>query len=181
MACRVQISEQKRMLYRQSRSRKGPAYINKSMVVQSLPTVLLALASQPLPMSQLFLEASESADNLDESGITPFDDDPPYAAEPQSSEPDRAYTLKMVDVMSGRRARRERQRDAEMETKPHQCIERRLIQELGEWEALNTFLRSYEASPNHTAMARNRLWWRARSVNNLFVMASKYRARGSGQ
>ncbi|KDQ27092.1 hypothetical protein PLEOSDRAFT_159000 [Pleurotus ostreatus PC15] len=180
-ANRSQLCERKRALYRKSRSRKGTPYINKDTAIQSLPTALLALASEPLPTSPLFLEASESADNLDESEITQFDGDPPYVAQPPSTEPDGDYLEKMLDVMSGRRARHERQRDAEMECKSHECIERELIDELGEWEALATILETYKASASHNAMARNRLWWRARIVNNLFVAASKIHARGSGE
>lgn len=168
-------------MYRKSHSRKGTPYINKDTAIQSLPMALLALASEPLPTSHLFLDASESADNLDESEITQFDGDPPYAAQPPSTEPDSVYLEKMLDVMSGRRARHERQRDTEMERKSHECIERELIHELGEWEALAIVLETYEASASHNAMAHNRLWWRARIVNNLFIAASKIRASGSGQ
>ncbi|KAF9494124.1 hypothetical protein BDN71DRAFT_1432056 [Pleurotus eryngii] len=155
-------------------SRKGTPYINKDTAIQSLPTALLVLASEPLPTSHLFLEASESADNLDESEITQFDGDPPYVAQPPSAEPDIVYLEKMLDVMSGRQARHKMQRDTEIECKSRECIER-------EWEALATILETYEASASHNTMAHNRLWWHARIVNNLFIVALKFRVGGSGQ
>ncbi|KAF4603094.1 hypothetical protein EYR38_001669 [Pleurotus pulmonarius] len=173
-AHRSQISERKRRSYLKLHSRKGTPYINKAAAVQSLPPTLIALAAQPLPTSKLFLEASQSADNLDESEIAGFDGDPPYVIA-QPSPNDAAYIEKMVDVMSGRRARHERDTTTETDSMSSQCIERALIDELRDWTALATFLQSYEADPCHTAMARNRLWWRARTVNNLFVAALEVR------
>lgn len=141
--------------------------------------MLIALASQPLPTTQLFLEASQSADNLDESEIAAFNCDPPYVATILPC--NEAYIAKMVDVMSGRCARHERDMVVEMESMSSQTVERALIDELGQWEDLATFLQTYEADPCHVAMARNRLWWRARNVKHLFDEALKSRARQSRQ
>lgn len=122
------------------------------------------------------MEASQSANNLDESEIACFDGDPPYANAPPTS--DAEYLEKMVDVMSGRRARHERDMDTETDCMTGQSVERTLSHELGEWEGLANFLESYEAEPCHIAMAHNKLWWRARTVNNLFTAALKARTRG---
>lgn len=147
------------------------------MVVRNLPQTIQALALQPLPTSVLFLEASRSADALDESEIVPFNGNPPYPVAAPSS--DEAYTLKMLDVMSGRRARNEEELVLEMEGWSQQHAERELIRELSEWETAAAFLESYEASPRHVAMARNSLWWCARRVNCIFTSASRTRAEGT--
>ncbi|KAL4263556.1 hypothetical protein AB1N83_009735 [Pleurotus pulmonarius] len=170
-------SERRRASYLKSRSRKGAPYIRKDMLIRSLPPALHALALQPLPTSELFLEASRSADALDESEVAPFDGKPPYAAAPPSS--DEVYTSKMLDVMSGRRARHEREASHEMERWSQQHVESELIRELADWNTTAELVQSYKASPWHVAMARNHLWWHARWVSCIFTSASRTRAEGS--
>jgi len=78
----------------------------KSVSVPQLPSSLISLAATSLPTSNLFYEASRSADALDESDLYIWECDPPYNyPEPDRTADEVRHTKNMVDVMFGRRWR----------------------------------------------------------------------------
>ncbi|KAI5982849.1 hypothetical protein EDD15DRAFT_2376808 [Pisolithus albus] len=78
----------------------------KALSVPDLPSSLISLASTPLPTSTLFHDASRSADALDESDLSIWEQEPPYAyPEPTATVHEVQYTKNLVDVMLGRRWR----------------------------------------------------------------------------
>ncbi|KAI5993046.1 hypothetical protein EDD15DRAFT_2367859 [Pisolithus albus] len=74
--------------------------------VPNLPLSLISLAAMPLPTSNLFHEASCSADALDESDLWIWEQEPPYKyPETTMTAHEVQYTKNMADVMLGRRWR----------------------------------------------------------------------------
>ncbi|KAI6113998.1 hypothetical protein F5141DRAFT_973070, partial [Pisolithus sp. B1] len=74
--------------------------------VPDLPLSLISLAVTPLPTSNLFHEASCSADALDESDLCIWEQEPPYEyPETIMTAHEVQYTKNMADVMLGRRWR----------------------------------------------------------------------------
>lgn len=153
----------------------------------SLPIRLTELAAHLLPTSELYEQALRSSDALDESEVALFDGDPPYVLAPHDeadSEAEASYTLKMVDVASGRRARLEMAYQEEVGTRADtfdspsgfgQFIEQELMKELNDWKGLAEALGTYTASRRHVAMAHVQLEWRARRVSYLFNLALEVR------
>ncbi|KIM52699.1 hypothetical protein SCLCIDRAFT_140532, partial [Scleroderma citrinum Foug A] len=74
--------------------------------VPVLSPSLIHHATVPLPTSPLFLEATQSADALDETDLPRWEKEPPYAyAEPDSTTEEETFTCHLVDVMLGWRVR----------------------------------------------------------------------------
>jgi len=68
------------------------------------------MAADPLPSSELFIEALRNPGALDESELDYWDQEPPYTYQPNSVEGDQ-YTINLVDVMHGRRLRQAHQQE----------------------------------------------------------------------
>jgi len=80
--------------------------MHESLSVPPLSSCLIVFATIPLPTSNLFHEASCSADALDESDLYLWERDPPYNyPEPFMTADEVCYTQDMVDVLIGRRWR----------------------------------------------------------------------------
>jgi len=70
--------------------------------VPPLPPSLISFATMPLPTSNLFHEASHSADALDESDLHLWEQEPPYNyPEPIMTAHEAHYTKNLVDVLFG--------------------------------------------------------------------------------
>ncbi|KAG2088053.1 uncharacterized protein F5147DRAFT_542146, partial [Suillus discolor] len=75
-----------------------------------LPSNLINLATTDLPDTYLFQQASQSADNLDESDLAQWDVNPPYhAPRPLDTPAEVCWTQNLVQVIHGRRCRMERE------------------------------------------------------------------------
>ena len=114
-----------------------------------------------LPMSPLFLEATQSADALDKSELPSWENDPPYNAEPDSTPDEQIFTRNLVDVMLGRcsrlsdemkaqRAKRFEKRDQELFTESvHSIVER-----VARWAAVYDVVQGcLDSSRRHDRMA----------------------------
>jgi hypothetical protein len=134
------------------------------------------MATRPLPdgSSFFFQQALESVDNLDETGLDEWDKPPPYQSlPPPDSPPEQQYTLRLINVLNGRRLRIYR-KDAEsrkllsergVSTSPsHVC--RDLRREIGvhvkEWKELGGLLKDYAGCERHKSIANNLHEWHAR-------------------
>jgi hypothetical protein len=143
-----------------------------------LPDRLYDLARINFNDSELYRKALESAENLDESEMPQLDLDPPYP--PPSYQTDTpnemAYTLKMVDVMNGRRERLERLCDHErvVSCTSKQELRMRLEHDLEtafkDWKRLDKIMETCDSDgdPRALTMSRHLLQWRARTVLNLY-------------
>ncbi|KAG1841834.1 hypothetical protein F4604DRAFT_1939198 [Suillus subluteus] len=68
----------------------------------SLPPALVQLATSPLPNSNLFHHAFQSADNIDKSELPQWDSDPPYTMPHPADTPAEArFTDNLIQVMHG--------------------------------------------------------------------------------
>ncbi|KIJ20749.1 hypothetical protein PAXINDRAFT_66540, partial [Paxillus involutus ATCC 200175] len=68
------------------------------------------LATTPFPDTFLFHEVLCSADALDETDLPLWDTDPPYLQpQPVDSEEEARFTRNLIDIMSGRRMRLEKE------------------------------------------------------------------------
>jgi hypothetical protein len=75
-----------------------------------LSSALVKLATTPFPDTFLFREVLRSADALDETDLPLWDTDPPYQQpQPVDSEEEAQFTRNLIDVMSGRRMRLEKE------------------------------------------------------------------------
>ena len=128
-----------------------------------------------LPTSPLFLEATQSADALDESELPSWENDPPYNAEPDSTPDEQIFTRNLVDVMLGRcsrlsdemkaqRAKRFEKRDQELFTESvHSIVER-----VARWAAVYDVVQGcLDSSRRHDRMAACWLQWQARDIHRI--------------
>ena len=85
------------------------AKVVQSTTISSVPALLPALiahATMSLPTSPLFLEVVQSADALDESDLSQWEEEPPYSyAEPDSMPQEERFTRNLIEVMLGCRIR----------------------------------------------------------------------------
>ena len=160
-----------RTAYYRKHTRRGPPPFPKV-----LPPHLVALAQEPLPNSELFRAVCRSADEYDESGLEQWDRNPPYSEskdpDPTDSPAERAWTLKLVDVVNGRRTREfaeftqslaDKYKDQPVVNYQRE-LQEDLIDGLGCYKDLEEVVRGYDGGAREVTMARNRLQWWARRL-----------------
>jgi hypothetical protein len=127
---------------------------------------------EPLPeASALFREASESAENLDETGLEIWDTGPPYPLGPSSdSQKEKDFTERLVEVMHGRRLRIQREQCAQRPTAGIEVLMEDLEHTVTEWDLGRRFMEVYDDGHRELAMAR--LWrqWLAREAYRINAM-----------
>jgi hypothetical protein len=175
---RAARQRQNRAYYQQRHGRQGSIPTPAIQKALRLPNRLTELALLELPDSTLFREALASADNLDESEMPQWDQDPPYLPPeyPTNTIDEEAYTKKMVDVMNGRRLRLERiaimEREGRCKTTEdlRKALEEDLQAAFDAWKRLDRRMETYDGDgdPRAFAMASNLLQWRARNVHTLY-------------
>ena len=84
----------------------GSDPVHPSSVPDLVSPALIHHATIHLPTSPLFLEATQSADALDESDLPQWEKEPPYSyVEPDSTPEEEGFTRNLVDVLLGRHVR----------------------------------------------------------------------------
>ena len=120
--------------------------------------------------SFFFAEALRSAENLEESNLGLWDQDPPYDVTQYVDSPsERHFTERLGKVMHGRRLRLQQEEDLarDRDFEGLTCKQRRklLCRELRDilasWERLTGYLADYKANPCEMYMAEHLLQWRA--------------------
>ncbi|KAG1860601.1 hypothetical protein C8R48DRAFT_590955, partial [Suillus tomentosus] len=134
---------------------------------------LINLARADLPDTYLFQQASQSADNLDESDLAQWDIDPPYhTPRPLDTPAEARWTENLVQVIHGRRFRMEKEEVYER-AKRHSsggaldlCAELKegLDVLLRQWAMLDEYVDGMEDCERHYVMAQCLLQWRARRI-----------------
>ncbi|KII82920.1 hypothetical protein PLICRDRAFT_180920 [Plicaturopsis crispa FD-325 SS-3] len=166
--------EQNKRAYIRAHSRRGPP---PRTTMPTLPQALRDTAAFDLPThSTFFLEASRSADALDESELAEWDRLPPY---PSPAPPDifreRTYTDNLSDLMDGRRLREERARISDFRaqyvrgTAGSRETMIALIEAAREdWKSAAEALKGDVGCPRHRKMADNYMRWQARTACVLY-------------
>ena len=140
-----------------------------------------------LPTSSLFLEATQSADALDESELPSWEKDPPYNAEPDSTLNEQLFTRNLVDVMLGRCSRL----SDEMRTQRANWFEKRgqelftelvhsITEQMARWTAIYDVVQGCaESSRRHDQMAACWLQWQARDIHRITEEAQELEIGGN--
>jgi hypothetical protein len=127
-----------------------------------------------LPDTYLFQQASQSADNLDESDLAQWDVDPPYhVPHPLNTPAETRWTQNLVQVVHGRCSRMEKEELCERAMKHRAgkvedlCAELRenLILLMRQWITLCDHISGMEDCDRHCVMAQCLLQWRARRIH----------------
>lgn len=169
--------EQNQRAYSRKHGRKGPACSSPSVSAPLVPSHIQQTAEFPLPTSYLFLEATRSADALDESELSVWDSLPPYdAPAPRNAFVDRTYTENLMDVMHGRRLRQARERQAaraciaegQGRDEAREEILGLIVDGEQRYAALEAVLRDYDGCDRHVRIAHLNLQWVARDVCMLY-------------
>ncbi|KAG1896267.1 uncharacterized protein F5891DRAFT_1193273 [Suillus fuscotomentosus] len=159
--------------YAKAHSRKGSSKPPlASSRLPPLPRVLINLANASLPDGDLFRCTSQSADNLDESELPQWDNNPPYAMPPPSDTPAEVrFTENLVQVMHGHNSRLEKEQLQQRARKynagrPDLCTELKhaIGVLLGEWYILQDYISDARDCDRHIKMAQCLLRWRARRI-----------------
>jgi hypothetical protein len=136
---------------------------------QLLPELLIAMALMPLPnrSSFFFQQALESANNLDESGLDEWDKPPPYQSLPSPDSPsEQQYTLRLIDVLNGRRLRiyREDAKSRKLLSGKGATsdLQRAISEHVEEWHNLGGLLKDYAGCERHRSIGKNLHEWHAR-------------------
>ena len=80
----------------------------------ALPPLLITLANEPLPDSDLFQLATESGKELDESKLVYWDQDPLYLQpEPADTAAEEWFTKNLVDIITSRQSHLEKEAEAQ--------------------------------------------------------------------
>ncbi|KAF8055775.1 hypothetical protein FPV67DRAFT_1456635 [Lyophyllum atratum] len=138
------------------------------------PPDLVTTALLPMPeTSTFFLQASRSADLLDETGLDMWDAGPPYVTTLLSNTPyEMQFTKRLEQVVHGRRTRLLRAREMMQEDLPLPVLQEALAQAVHEWEAGAAFIslyREFEDGHREREMARVWLQWLARECYSLYL------------
>ncbi|KAG2114307.1 uncharacterized protein F5147DRAFT_770285 [Suillus discolor] len=159
--------------YAKAHSHKGsskPPLISSQL--PPLPRSLINLAVTSLPDGELFHLTSQSADNLDESELPQWDNNPPYTMPPPSdTRAEVRFTENLVQVMHGRNSHLEKE-------ELQQCVQKytagvlNLCTEmkdaigvlLGQWYILQDYISGTKDCDRHFRMAQCLLQWRARRI-----------------
>ena len=133
----------------------------------------MSFATQSLPTSDLFHEASRSADALDESELYLWEQHPLYNySEPAVTPYEERFTKNMVDVLLGRRWRLAKvARDGralqfvngEVQVILHEIADD-LVRHIHEWVKVASHVAGIEESGRNRAMAECWLRWQARDI-----------------
>lgn len=137
-----------------------------SSTPRQLPRPLLIDATKPLPEdSYLFRQAMQGTQLLDETGLDVWDTGPPFPTGPPSGTPrELTHTKRLVEVMHGRRARMQREREAKETGVSQQALKERGDAALEAWHIANTFMEHYNDGHRELTMARLWVQWLAREV-----------------
>jgi hypothetical protein len=140
----------------------------------TLPANILYLALLPLPEgADLFKLALKSADELDESDLAQWDQDPPYViAEDQDTPSEIRWTARLQEVMHGRRLRQQREVD-EKRKRYHQGLSQSSLRSdlegvmckyRADYDRIERIMSTYEGGSREMVMGIHLLWWKARNV-----------------
>ena len=147
--------------------------MHESLSVPPLSSRLIAFATIPLPTSNLFHEASCSADALDESDLYLWERDPPYNyPEPFMTADEVCYTQNMVDVLIGRRWRlakvaRDERALCFANGKVQDLLDdmvKGLVGRIDRWITVASRITMMEESGRNRVMADCWLHWQARDI-----------------
>lgn len=158
--------------YRKAHGRQGSTPSTRGTSrIYTLPLALLAQAQMELPAeATLFQEAAKGADKLDESGLDEWDAGPPYATGMKTDTlVEMRFTLRLVEVMHGRRTRMARERWARWLEIPDFDFEQSFYNAVQNWEEANTFVESYLDGHRERVMAGLWLQWLAREAHSLYT------------
>jgi hypothetical protein len=143
-------------------------------LLPTLPDRLIEMAQIPFPETKLFQEALRSDQALDESELAQYELDPPYTppSYPTSTNKEQEYTDKMAEVLRGRLIRERLKFEdhrIRMWSGEKLLMERKqeLLTLLKKWEALNDYLKSYQAGQREMRMAAHLLQWRSYLIQKL--------------
>ena len=128
---------------------------------------------KPLPTSDLFHEASCSANALDESDLHLWEQDPPYSyLEPVITSYEERYTKNLVDVLLGRRwrlakaakdGRALRFVNGEVQDILHEVADD-LVGRTHKWTKLASHITGMKDGGRNRVMAECWLYWQARDI-----------------
>jgi hypothetical protein len=159
-------------------------------ITKLLPALVTQALTKLPDSAPLFLEALQSADNLDESDLGCWDSRPPFVPQRVIADErsEARFTERLVEVMHGRRLRQQRERDKMRVMENHGkyvaevvgALHREISQGVQEWQSLSAFIQDYNAGPRERRMADHYVEWCARKVWHLHSLVEVYMSQKRG-
>ena len=138
----------------------------------ALSPLLITLANEPLPDSNLFQLAAKSREELDESKLVHWNQDPPYLQpEPINTIAEKQFTKNLVDIITNRWIHLEKEAEAQHAQKYCAGEKQELVSDLcqtatevfSQWMHLNELIMTCKAW-RYKEMTESLFCWRARII-----------------